>query len=111
VPLLNPKPGERLGGRKKGTRNKVTTEMRAVIEFAVKGMGGQKALLAWGKENPTLFWTKIFPLIVPKAVELSGMDGQALELRIIERVVTSRSAVELPPIQERVIPANGNGHH
>jgi len=34
------KPGERRGGRKKGTRNKFTSLSQAVIEMAAERLGG-----------------------------------------------------------------------
>ena len=74
--------GHKTGGRKPGSKNTVTSEMRAAIEYAFKGMGGRKALLEWGEENPTLFWTKIFTLIVPKAVEVTGQNGGSIDLAV-----------------------------
>lgn len=59
------KPGrKKTGGRKKGTPNKATTEVKKALSEAFDQMGGVQHLVTWGKENPTEFyklWVKILP--------------------------------------------------
>lgn len=56
--------GIKTGGRKKGTPNKTTTEVKAALIEAFDELGGVDALAKWGAENPTEFyklWVKILP--------------------------------------------------
>lgn len=61
------KPGERRGGRAKGTPNKINGELKQMILGALDGVGGQKYLERQAKENPAAFMTligKVLPLTV-----------------------------------------------
>lgn len=51
------KPGERRGGRKKGTPNKITATLKDMILGALDDAGGQKYLKEQAKENPGPFMT------------------------------------------------------
>ena len=76
------KPGERRGGRKKGTPNRMTASARAAFEMAFAGAGGVKALREWAKANQTEFY-KLYARLIP--VEHSGIDGGpiATETRVV----------------------------
>lgn len=57
-------PGERRGGRKKGTPNKATVETKAALEAAFEGAGGVPKLIQWAQLNPDGFyplWAKLLP--------------------------------------------------
>lgn len=65
-------PGERRGGRKKGTPNKLTQDAKEAIEFVAQGLGGAGGMLAWAQEdkvNERIFWSNIYPRILPKEVK------------------------------------------
>ena len=79
--LLNPKPGERPGGRKKGTPNKLTTEVKDALSKCFKSIGGHKAFSEWARGNPTEFY-KLWSKLLPKELELSGVNGSAIELAV-----------------------------
>lgn len=68
------KPGERRGGRQKGTPNKLPT-IRAAFEAAFhelqKEPGEAYALLAWAKEAPGEFY-KLAARLIPNTMEHSG---------------------------------------
>lgn len=49
------KPGERRGGRQKGTTNKLTKALKDMILGALDKAGGEDYLLAQAQENPTAF--------------------------------------------------------
>jgi hypothetical protein len=69
------KPGERRGGRKKGTPNKVTGELKDMILQALGRAGGVTYLTARAKDNPAAFLTlvgKVLPL------QVTGKDGKPL---------------------------------
>jgi len=50
-----PKGLPKTGGRKKGTTNKVTGEVREMISEALSELGGKEYLIRQGKENPVAF--------------------------------------------------------
>ena len=75
------KPGERRGGRKPGTPNKITKGVREALTVAFDRVGGVAALVRWGKENPTEFyklWGKLLPQQVKQ--ELTGANGGAVQV-------------------------------
>lgn len=67
------KPGERRGGRQKGTPNKVAKAAKDAIAEAAEKLGGVNRLVAWSQEAPEnekAFWATIYPKLIP--VQLSG---------------------------------------
>lgn len=75
MPRGGAKPGERRGGRKKGTPNKLTGDVKSMILHALDGVGGAAYLQAQAKENPTAFLTllgKVLPL------QVTGKDDAPL---------------------------------
>lgn len=65
------KPGERRGGRQKGTPNKLTKSVKEAFEVAFHAMQDKPGvkLSEWGEENPTEFY-KLAARLIP--TELSG---------------------------------------
>ena len=58
------KPGERRGGRQKGTPNKLTRDVKQAILEAFEKVGGKDYLARQAKENPQAFMTllgKVLP--------------------------------------------------
>ena len=70
--------GRKTGGRKKGTPNKMTANAREAIEQAFEGAGGVAEFTKWAREFPTEFYTRVFPRILPKEVELTGNPDKPL---------------------------------
>jgi hypothetical protein len=67
MPRGGSKPGERRGGRQKGTPNKTTAAVRTIIAGVVEDLGGREGLLAWVKENERnerAFWVQIVPRLI-----------------------------------------------
>lgn len=65
------KPGERRGGRQKGTPNKTTQTAKDAIASAADKLGGTKRLADWAKEDPAnerVFWGTIYPKLLPLQV-------------------------------------------
>jgi len=72
-------PGERRGGRQKGTPNKLTSVAREAIELAAANLGGAERLTAWAKEDPMnerTFWATIYPKLLP--LQVTGKDDAPL---------------------------------
>lgn len=77
--------GLRIGGRAKGTPNKVTADVRQIILEAVDQLGGHERLIAWAREDPAnerIFWSQIMPKILPKEVNLGSQPDNPLALGI-----------------------------
>ena len=65
--MARPKGQPKIGGRQKGTPNKVTGELRQMILNALDNCGGVEYLQRQADENPTAFMTlvgKVLPLTV-----------------------------------------------
>lgn len=68
---------KKTGGRKAGTPNKVTADVKAALTRAFDGLGGVESLTRWAKQEPTEFyklWAKLLPseLQAEVKVEQSG---------------------------------------
>ena len=66
------KPGERRGGRQKGTQNKATTDIKEMVLGALQDVGGRAYLAARAIDSPGPFLTlvgKVLPL------QLTGENG------------------------------------
>lgn len=77
--MAAPKGHKRYGGRKKGTPNKTTGELKEMILQALSNKGGIKYLERQADENPTAFMTlvgKVLPL------QVSGEGGGAVVTRV-----------------------------
>lgn len=67
--------GKKTGGRSKGTPNKVTKAAREVIQGCADAIGGMERMVEWVKEDPLnerIFWSSIFPRMVPVDVTSNG---------------------------------------
>jgi hypothetical protein len=56
--------GKKTGGRQKGSVNKTTATVKAVLEEAFERLGGVDFLSAWAADNPAEFlkiWSKLLP--------------------------------------------------
>lgn len=81
-------PGERRGGRQKGTPNKTTALLKDAILTAAQEAGGEGGMIAYLKQqavlNPGPFMSllgKVLPM------QITGEDGGPLSIERIERVV------------------------
>jgi hypothetical protein len=75
------KPGERRGGRVKGTPNKVTAVVKDMVVQALDQAGGVEYLVAQANDNPAAFLTLVGK-VIPLQVHSSGPDGGPIEYRI-----------------------------
>ena len=81
--------GIRLGGRQKGTPNKLTGELKAMILGALSNAGGQKYLEKQSRANPVAFMTllgKVLPL------QHEGPEGGPIPIAVVERVIVDPKA-------------------
>lgn len=71
--------GNKTGGRKKGTPNKLTATVKNAIAEAASDLGGKDRLVAWAKEDPEnekAFWTQLYPKLLPYQVNGPGENGE-----------------------------------
>jgi hypothetical protein len=78
-------------GRKKGTPNKTTSELKEMVFAALHAGGGQKYLERQMDENPTAFMT-LLGKFVPKDVNVGGQADNPLSIKQIEIVVVDPKA-------------------
>lgn len=93
--------GQRIGGRQKGTRNKITREAKTMIALAAEGIGGLPRLIRWAKrnnKNETVFWSQIYSRLIPHKITeeeakrdvISAADIRTRFLDIVARAVEAR---------------------
>ena len=86
--MAGKKPGSpKTGGRKKGTPNKLTADVKGMILQALDEAGGKDYLLEQARGNPNAFLTLVGK-VLPK--EVTGKDGEPLYPRSVELVGVSR---------------------
>src|SRR3954468_4159815 len=81
MPVGGSKPGERRGGRVKGTHNKFNANLKAMILAALDKVGGEAYLARVAVENPAPFLA-LLGRILPSQLEHSGavaMAGEAID--------------------------------
>lgn len=64
------KPGERRGGRQKGTPNKMTADLRQAITEAFQRAGGVDYLLGVAEKNAAVF-CQLIGKVIPAQIEMS----------------------------------------
>lgn len=72
---------EKVGGRKKGTPNKLTGTFREAICLAYLSIGGHEAFARWASQNRTEFY-RIAARLIP--TEIKNSDGEVITV-IIDR--------------------------
>lgn len=80
-----------MGGRQKGTPNKVTLQAKEAIAAAAEALGGEKRLVAWAKEDPkneSVFWSSIYTKLVP--LDVNGNHN----VNVVDRTELLRQAGE-----------------
>ena len=79
------KPGERRGGRRKGTPNKVPSDLKRMILGALDGVGGEKYLMQQAIENPGPFMAligKVLPTTLASDPDNPPKQTVSVEVRI-----------------------------
>jgi len=74
----------KVGGRVKGTPNKVTATAKENILAVFTRLGGTAQMAAWAKENQTEFY-KIYARLVPTETRLANPDGTPLSVNVTFR--------------------------
>lgn len=75
--------GRKTGGRKAGTPNKKTSEVKAALAVAFDSLGGVTALTEWAREEPTEFyklWAKMLPAELNANVKLETVGKIVLTM-------------------------------
>lgn len=78
----------KVGGRQKGTPNKLTATVRGAIETAAETLGGAERLAKWAKEDPAnerIFWGTIYPKLLP--LQVTGEGGGPVQVqRVLDEI-------------------------
>lgn len=83
-PNRGAKPGERRGGRQKGTPNKLTADIKSMILAALDRAGGVDYLVRQADENPGPFMTLVGKVL---PTQVTGPEGKDLFTGIQVRLV------------------------
>jgi hypothetical protein len=87
APTRGSKPGERRGGRQKGTPNKTTKAAKEAIHECFERLGSVDGLHEWAQDNKKEFYTVIWPKIIP--LQVGGEEGNPIVTEIVQRIVHS----------------------
>lgn len=75
--------GKKTGGRRKGSLNRKTVEVKAALVEAFAGIGGVPALKQWGEKNRTEFY-KLWGRLIPQEIK-ADVDG-SVRMQIVEEL-------------------------
>lgn len=64
------RPGERRGGRQRGTPNRLTRDLKSMIEGALHTVGGQRYLVTIAREQPDTF-CRLLAKILPRDLNVT----------------------------------------
>jgi hypothetical protein len=103
MPVRGSKPGEHRGGRKAGTPNKVTANVKAALLHAYAAIGGDDHFAKWARKNPTEFY-KLYAKLLPTEVSVTG----EMETRTITEVIV-RTREEAAVVLALIAPAEQPG--
>jgi len=68
--------GNKTGGRKKGTTNKVSLSLKQAVLETFEKLGGVQHMATWAKENPSEFYRIAARLVPPGVpVQVEGLQG------------------------------------
>lgn len=68
-------------GRPKGSKNKVSRDIRKyIVDVAAQLEAEGRGLKEWAESNPDLFWSKVFKAVVPKEVSAEVKGSMRLEV-------------------------------
>ena len=100
------KPGERRGGRRKGTPNKMSRDLREMVEGALHDVGGQAYLARQAQDNPGAFLALVKGLL-PRQInaEVSAQAEVQDKRAIIDDIVRMLCDGSLNKGQELPMPA------
>lgn len=78
--MAKPKGSKKVGGRTKGTPNKLTTSVKEAVQIAFDSLqlDSKANLKSWGKENPTEFY-RLASKLIP--TDIKAQVGGGLTLR------------------------------
>jgi hypothetical protein len=76
-------PGERRGGRQKGTPNKVNADLKEMILGALSDVGGRDYLALRAKDTPAAFLTLIGKVL---PMQITGDGGGSLVIEVVTGV-------------------------
>lgn len=86
--------GKKTGGRKKGTPNKATAELKDAILSAFDSVGGSTYLVEVAKEHPQVFCTllsKVLPKDIVADVNLTAPTNLRVEIVRAENIDTGKA--------------------
>lgn len=74
--------GQKTGGRRKGTPNRLTNTLKEMAEGALADAGGREYLVTQARENPGAFLA-FLGKFVPKDLNVSGEIRHTLEQLVV----------------------------
>ncbi len=75
------RPGERRGGRKRGTPNKITRSLKETILGALEAEGGVDYLRTVARDSPTVFCA-----LLAKVLPLTVADEKTAEMPMVTKI-------------------------
>src|SRR5882757_2746260 len=76
-------------GRPLGVPNKMTVAAKQAFSLAFEGLGGVDALIEWGKENKSTFYTLYARLIPTEVIGSIGIYDASADARLVRLKLVS----------------------
>ncbi|MBO0358618.1 hypothetical protein J0X19_11735 [Hymenobacter sp. BT186] len=104
--MARPKGQPKLGGRKKGTPNKISSDVKGMVLGALNKAGGEEYLLRQSKENPTAFMTLVGKVL---PTTLAGDKENPVEVRTADVTSKLLSMLTKEQLEAALDAENNNG--
>ena len=108
MPFKKGEPRPKNSGRRRGTPNRHTANVREFLEGAAESIGGMQRLTAWIKESPEnekIFWSSMYMRLLPVQVRDACQDDEPVREITREELAKKLEEHGLPPLMyERDVP-------
>jgi len=98
--MARPKGCEKLGGRRRGTPNKITAAFKDAVRIVYEDIGGHAAFAAWARKNPSEFY-RIAARLIP--TEVVRPEGEHLTV-IVQRFPEPAALEDRAPRDRATLP-------
>ncbi len=111
-------------GRPKGSKNRITNDVRECFHRVYDEMGadkinpdtdkpytGAEAMLLWARDNPTEFY-RLYGKMIPQTAEITGdVHEDYLEFLVLEEELTKNKLIEAKAKVVDITDMGNNGHN
>ncbi len=94
-------------GRKKGSKNKLNTDIKHAFDLCFENLGGVGALEAWAKKQPGRFYS-LYAKLAPREIDLNLRQHENFVEGLAERELIEEAEAKMLEAHGEVVGDNGS---